>query len=236
MTRYLRLELRRYPTTAIRLAAAAGASLLAALYFFAVIGRFDSSPDSTMFRSYSAIFGLSLTISLLVVVVYGAVIYARLLVADYIGNRRIQLYVYPAGRAPLFLAKNAAYAMAAGIATLSGITAATALFCLIEWFAPVVTGGRAIGASAGTIGAGILCVTVLATSLVVLSGMIGVFRGSTIATTVSAIILITLFGNSIAISLASTVWVTIMITAGCAAIALVALSAQARRIQRDEVL
>lgn len=237
MTHFLWLELRRYPTTMFHFAAMTAASLLAALYFFAFIGRFDGSADSAMFRSYPPVIALGLTICLYVVVIYGAVIYARFVVSDYIGNRRIQLYTYPGGRSPLFVAKSAAYVIVTSAAAFAGIVLAGALFFIGETFAPVVSaGGGALGPLSMTIGTGLISVILLAASIVMIAGVIGVFRRSTIATIVSAIILIALLGNGVAISLANTAWLTGVVALSCAVLAAGAVAVQAKRIQDDEIL
>ena len=236
MTRFLHLELRRYSTTAIYLSAATASSLLIALYFFAIIGRFDDSTDSAMFHNYSSIVALGLTISLFVIVVYGAAIYARFIVTDYMGNRRIQLYTYPAGRSPLFLAKNTAYVIATSAAALVGVILAGTIFFISEALSPIVAVGGEKGHLSTTVITGLASIILLAASIVLIAGTIGVFQGSTITTIVSAIVLIAVLGNGIAISLANTAWLTAVIAVGCTVLAIGVLAAQTKRIQNDEVL
>ncbi|MCK1804220.1 hypothetical protein MTQ12_14385 [Brevibacterium sp. R8603A2] len=235
MTRFLRLELSRYRHTALFVALTAAGTLLAALYFFAVVGRFDDSPDSAMLRSYGAVVPLALTVALCVLVVYGAVIYARRIVADYIGNRRIALYSYPGGRDPLFQAKNIAYALVIGTASLIGYGAAVSVFLLTESFTPIVDGVHD-GALWLTALLSTSCVVLLTVSVTAIAGAIGIWRRSTIATIVAAIILIALLGNAVAISLNGTPYLTWLVTGASLAIAVVMLSTQTRRIRFDEVL
>lgn len=143
MTRFLRLELNRYRHTALFVTLTAAGTLLAALYFFAVVGRFDDSPDSAMLRSYDAVVPLALTVALCVLVVYGAAVYARRIVADYIGNRRIALYSYPGGRGPLFRARNTAHALVIGAASLVGYAVAVSL-TRTPWLTWLVTGASVV--------------------------------------------------------------------------------------------
>lgn len=235
MTRFLRLELSRYRQTALFVALTAAGTLLAALYFFAVVGRFDDSPDSAMLRSYGAVVPLALTVALCVFVVYGAVIYARSIVADYIGNRRIALYCYPGGRDPLLQAKNIAYALVIGTASLIGYGAAVSVFLLTESFTPIVDGVHD-GALWLTALLSMSCVALLTVSVSAIAGAIGIWRRSTIATLVAAIILIALLGNAVAVSLNGNPYLTWLVTGASLVVAVVMLSIHTRRIRVDEVL
>ncbi|GAA3664440.1 hypothetical protein [Microbacterium marinilacus] len=235
MTGFLRLELNRYRHTALYVALTAAGTLLAALYFFAVVGRFDDSPDSAMLRSYDAVVPLALTVALCVLVVYGAVIYASRIVANYIGNRRIALYIYPGGRGPLFQAKNTAYALVIGTASLIGYGAAVSVFLLTESFTPIVDGVHD-GALWLTALLSTSCVVLLTVSITAIAGTIGIWRRSTIATIVAAIILIALLGNVLAVSLNGTPWLTWLVTGASLAIAVLMLGIQTRSIRVDEVL
>ena len=235
MTRFLRLELNRYRHTALFVALTSAGSLLAALYFFAVVGRFDDSPDSAMLRSYDGVVPLALTVALCVLVVYEAVIYTRRIVADYIGNRRIALYSYPGGRGPLFQAKNIAYALVIGTASLIGYGTGVSVFLLAESLTPIVdrvpNGVLWLTALLST-----SCVVLLTVSITAIAGAIGIWRRSMIATIVAAIILIALLGNAVAVSLNGAPWLTWLVTGASLVIAVVMLSIQTRRIRVDEVL
>lgn len=235
MTRFLRLELNRYRRTVFFVALPAAGSLLVALYFFAVVGRFDDSPDGAVLRSYDAVIPLALTVALCVLVIYGSVIYARRIVADYIGNRRIALYSYPGGRVPLFQAKNTAYTIVIAVASLVGYNAGVSIFLLTESFAPLV-GDVRDGALWLTTLLSTSSVVLLTVSITTIAGAIGVWWRSAITAIVAAIILIALLGNAVAISLNGTPYLTWLVTCASLAIAVVMLSIQTRRIRFDEVL
>lgn len=235
MTRFLRLELSRYRRTALYVALTAALSLLAALYFFAVVGRFDDSADSAMLRSYDAVIPLALTVALCVLVVYGAIIYARRIVADYIGNRRITLYSYPGGRGPLFQAKNTAYALVIGTASLVGYGTAVSIFLLTESFTPIVTDGPG-GELWSAALLSVTCVSLLTISITGIAGAVGVWRRSTISTIVAAIILIALLGNAVAVSLNDIPWLTWIAAAAALILTVTAIGVQTHKIRFDEVL
>lgn len=231
MTHLLRLELNRYRHTALYVALTAAGSLLAALYFFAIVGHFDDSTDTAMLRSNNAVTSLALTVALCVLSIYGSVIYARRIVTDYIGNRRIALYSYPGGRAPLFRAKNTAYTLIIAAASLIGYATGIIVFLLTESLAPIVDDVND-GALWLTTLLSAGCVAILTVSITIIAGTIG----STIATIVAAIILIALLGNAVAISLNGTPVLTWLATGASLLIAAVMLNTQTRKIRVDEVL
>lgn len=234
MSHFLRLELTRYQHTAIYVAATATIALLAALYFFALIGRFDHSPGSAMFRQYNAVFSLALTVALCVIAIYGSTIYARFIVTDYIGNRRIQLYSYPGGRHQLFLAKNTAYTLTIASASAAGFLLAVAIFSLSETITPIVDSAESISWAHAL--ASSASVVILAVSIALIAGTIGIWRQSVITTIVSAIVAIAVLGNGVASSLNGEAWLTWLITAADTLAALILLVGQARKIRTDEVL
>lgn len=236
MSRFVRLELARYQRTMIMVAVTAGGSLLVALYFFAIVGRFDDSADSAMFGSHDAVIALSFTVALCVMAIYGSVIYARFVVSDYIGNRRVQLYSYPGGRSPLFLAKNAAFVAATVCSTAAGFSVATFVFFVTELVAPIVGGG---GGGLGWIVTALTGATnavLLAASVALVAGVIGIRRQSTVSAVVAAIIVVALLGNGVAVSLNSSAWLSWVISVAGVCVAVFLVSGQSRRIRVDEVL
>lgn len=235
MNRFFRLELTRYRRVIPCFGATAACSALMGLYFFAFVGRFDDSPESAMLREHAAVIPLALTVAFCVVVIYGVVLYGRFIVSDYIGNRRIQLYSYPGGRSTLFLAKNAAYALAIGASTMVGLALGTAIFMTVESFMPVSNVHANAPSGLETL-AMVVCIALLALSATMTSGLVGVRRRSTVSAIVIAVILICLLGNSVALSLKASPWVTWMVTAASIALLLISVSVQSHLIRQDEVL
>ena len=235
MKRFIRPEASKYRSSGVVMGGTAALTLLSALYFFSVVGRLDDSADSRMFRDYSSVVALSLTVTLVVVAVYGAVVYSQRVVGDYVGARRIRLYRYPGGRKPLFLAKNAAYAASAVLATGAGLAIGFAMYFLIELFAPVVQGSSA-ASSLDTVLLGWLTVVVLSSAVVVGAGIVGVRRQSGVATIVTAVVAIALIGNGVAVALNGQAWAAGAASVCAAALVCALVIYQGARIDRDEVL
>ncbi|MFS0561435.1 hypothetical protein AB1K91_11895 [Terribacillus sp. 179-K 1B1 HS] len=78
---------------------------LITLYFFTVIGRFDSTESDIILKNYVSLSGLASTICMCILVIYGAIIINRFLVKNYIGEDKMRTYLYPNGRLKLFYDK-----------------------------------------------------------------------------------------------------------------------------------
>ncbi|GAA1473537.1 hypothetical protein P4N68_08160 [Corynebacterium felinum] len=235
MNRLLRLELGRYYSSAMGIGLATFTAMLGFLYFFALVGKMDQDPANAMFRQYSAVFAMSFTISMCVAVIYGAVVYARFIVTDYVGNRRIQLYTYPLGRKTLFLAKNIACASVQLAATFLGLLVATCVFFLSEAFSPLVEGktGSILWIE---VLLKVVVVTFLALALSLISGIVGMWRRSVITTIIVAILAVCMAGNIIAFSLNASVVYSAIATVVAAIVAVTMVVACSKHIAIDEVL
>lgn len=235
MNRFLRLEFSRYKRCVFHFGIAAGISLLAALYFFGLIGRIDVANHLGDCCRYDAVIPLALTIAFCVIVIYGAVIYARLVVSDYIGNRRVLLYSYPGGRRPLFLAKNTAYLLAIGSSTVASLLIGLVIYLIIESIAPVISAKITIGDWLAAFSMAV-CVSLLSMSVILIVGFVGVRRRSTMSTIIASLIMITLLGNVIAISLTGLPWLPWVIAAAGIVVSLGLVTVQSRAICTDEIL
>ena len=233
MNRYTKLELARYRTVWPTVAFSSSASLLVALYFFTIVGRFDDSEDNDMFRSYGGVIALALTVTFCVVAIHATAIYARTIVADYVGNRRLQLYGYPDGREPLFHAKNLAFAIATFAATAIGLVTAFGVFLLAERYAPLIASKNSSLLGYLPLLAAVPLLTLGAT---IIAGAIGVWRRSVISAIIAVVILVSALGNSVAISLISSPLITlgVSVVGIVAAIALVVATSQ--RIRKDDLM
>lgn len=235
MNRFLRSELTRYRYHGRYLALTAGGMLLAAYYLFSVVGRADSGSGDLAMDQYSTVTALALTVALCAVTVHGAALYARMIIADYSGNRRVLLYAYPGGRVPLFLAKNLAFAAATTVAALVGFVSATVIYLLMEAIVPVVhdpIGDPWVLDFLVTA----LNVSVLSVALSVVAGLIGLRLRSQIVALVAALVLIAVLANGATAVLVGSTLLGPVLTVAMVVIGCVLLGASVRRVERDEVL
>lgn len=75
------------------------------LYFFTIIGRFDSSADGQILKNYFFIIALAHTISFSVALCYAGILMNQFVVQYYIGSSRYRLFLYPIGRGELYQLK-----------------------------------------------------------------------------------------------------------------------------------
>lgn len=166
-------ELKQYRSTLVYLFLAGFVPVLLFLYFFGAISRADSDPDAAAFLDYHLVVNLSLTVTLGVVSVTGAVVFARSVIADYVGDRRIALYMYPYGRSPLFTAKTLAALIAMGMAAV-GTVAGIIVFILAQQAWAVIPDMPLAEALVYAFGASV-STAILSLALTVLSGCIGMW-------------------------------------------------------------
>lgn len=236
MNHLMQLELRRYTKLGPLLFGTAAASMLAACFLFALVGRFDDSPDSGQLRSYPVVASLACTVMLCVMAIFGAAAYARHVVHDYVGDRRTLLYLYPGGRRPLFLAKNAAYALVLGVATAGGAAVAGALFFASQTVHPILEKAGLDGRWWASVAVGGLSATALTLGTSIIAGTVGVIRQSGVTAVVVAVVLVALMANGVAASLQGVTLLPLAVAAAVLVVAGVLLSRQAGRIAVDEVL
>lgn len=75
------------------------------LIFFSLVGRFDSSESQTILNSSTGVMALATTVTFSVAVVYGVVLFNRLLLNHYIKQAREKTYLFPGGRLSIFWGK-----------------------------------------------------------------------------------------------------------------------------------
>ncbi|MBS5012504.1 MAG: export protein [Bifidobacterium longum] len=157
--------------------------------------------------------------------------YARIIIPAYSGTGRVITYAWPCGRAPLFLVKNAMIWSGTFLATWAGMSAPLIPYALL-------TGdGSRLPALASMI-VEALGVAILSASVSVISGLIGLLRGSGVTAIVAAIILGSIAANGFANSDAKG-WTVVIEIGTCLVFAITALCAtinKARHITKEDVI
>lgn len=211
-------------------------SQLLSLYFFAIIGRFDTSESDDILRNYMTLSGLASTICMCILVVYGTVMVNRFLVKNYIGESKIRFYLYPFGRSQLFYTKVASFCGTFVLFQLLGITLSNAIFLLTESLFPIlITSHHAFMHLTQFLVTSISAV-ILTISIIIISSISGIFLNSTVATIVTGIVLVVVFGNILAMSFASNLLVTLVSSIVIASISGLFVKMTGTKIEKDEVL
>ena len=208
---------------------------LISLYFFTIIGRFDTSESDDILKNYLTLSGLASTICMCILVVYGSIIVNRFLVKNYIGEDKARFYLYPLGRSKVFYTKVKVFCGIFFLFQFLGMSLANAIFIITETLFPIlITPNPALTylipfliASTSTV--------ILTISLIFISSIFGIFLNSNVATIIAGIILVVIFGNTLAMAFASNLLITLASSIIMAIIAGFWIKITATNIDKDEV-
>lgn len=75
------------------------------LVFFSLVGRFEPVETNSILTNPIGVVTLSMTVTVSVAIIYGVVLFNRLLLKYYIKNDRERIYLFPEGRTTIFLSK-----------------------------------------------------------------------------------------------------------------------------------
>lgn len=198
MLKLIKLELRRNNIRTYLLASAVSCViLLGIIYFIASAAQLEDSTTSQLaFRSYENIFRLIGIISLVIFSTMSGIMYSKLVIGEYTGNRVALLFSYPVNRGKILVAK---------LLLVFGFTLVSMLICtsipyivfsITESFSPIVvqdvmTTGLVIDALKT------LVISVLALGGIgVVSLRIGFIHKSVTTTLISSILLSSIYGNA----------------------------------------
>ena len=169
------------------------ATQTAALYFFAVVGRFDHDETNSIMMSYAGIAGLASVITLCVMAIYGAVLASKFIVRDYIGLNKNKTYLLPVNRKEVFNAKVASLSLDVLISEVLGLVVADLIFVLTEMLFPLVSGS--VTSHLGSLGVSAMVCVCFTASIILLASFVGIYRSSSISVVVTSVVLVVLLGN-----------------------------------------
>ncbi|WP_235722583.1 hypothetical protein [Ligilactobacillus apodemi] len=76
------------------------------LIFFSLVGKFDTSTEAnSILKDPLGVVALSITVTISIAIIYGVLIFNRLLLKEYIKNSREITYLFPGGRSQIFISK-----------------------------------------------------------------------------------------------------------------------------------
>lgn len=204
MNRLMALELRRTSLRPYRIAVLlCGVSMLAFQYLMAAIPYLDpAEPDAALFASYSFVNGLTSLVSMAAFTILGTVLASRMIVEEYSGTRAILLLSYPISRKKVLGAKlRLVFFYTVSTMFLSGV-AIQLVFYLTEQLFPLCSDPLAAATVLQSLGF-LLCASLLAGLLGILSLWIGFRNKSVPVTIVSSVILACLVCQLVSAALTS---------------------------------
>lgn len=186
-----------------------GALQLLFLYFFAIVGRFDTSDGSSMLKRYNAVLALSTIGTMCVLAIYGTVLASRYLVHDYVGMNKSKTYLLPISRKELFYTKTKAFAASISLTMTIGLLISNLAFMIMDTVIPL-TKDQSFTHILNIIVSTIVCIC-LTVAVVLFSSFIGIKLDSAVKGIIASIIFVVFLSNLAAIALMSYEFVSLLI-------------------------
>lgn len=210
-----------------------GVTMLGFQYLMAAIPYMDpTEPDAELFSQYPFLMGITCLVCMAIFSILSAVMASRFVVEEYSGKRAILLLSYPISRKKVLCAKlMLVFAYTVGAMLLCGAMV-QAVFFLTESLFPICSNQLTIKAILQSLGF-LLCCSVLAGLLGVVSLWFGFRKKSVSVTIVASVILATLVCQMIsaAIQYFPILWIVMGIAAICSLIAVLDLFRQAEGME-----
>lgn len=198
MLKLIKLELKRNNIRTYLVASAVSCVvLLGLIYFIAYVAQVeDSSAREVVFRSYTNIFRLTGTISLLVFSTMSAIMYSRLIIGEYSGKRAALLFSYPVSRSKILLAKLLLVFAFTSVSMLICTSIPYIVFSITESVSPIVVQDvmtmELVADALKTSGVAVLALA----GIGIVSLRIGFIQKSVPTTLISAFLLSAIYGNA----------------------------------------
>ena len=206
------------------------------LYFFTIVGRFEPPTQDNILNQYSSIVGLASTITICSLGIYEIIVMNRFIVYDFIGDNRTRTYLYPGGRNKLYYRKINVFMIASIRMLLIGSSTANIIFFLSERVAPILQNNIDVSQDRITFIISPLMIALIATSLVIISSIAGIYFSSGTSTIIAGILFIVFFGNLIAVSFIKYPYMLLLISISMLFLSFIGIRMTGNKIKNDEVL
>lgn len=202
MNKLTRLELKRNSLKPYHIAVSIiTVVILSFLYLLAAIPRMDATDtDAEMFMSYDFIVGLDNIVSMAVFSIMSAAMASKFIVEEYAGKRAIMLFSYPVDRKKIIDTKIITVLSYTVISMLLCNGISLTIFLVTESLFPLCPDTIDIGLILNCISS-MLCYSLLAGLLGIISLWFGFRKKSTIVTIISACIVVSVLCQVIAMTL-----------------------------------
>ncbi|MFI3213988.1 MAG: hypothetical protein R3Y24_11690 [Eubacteriales bacterium] len=205
------------------------------LFFFAIVGRFETSNDNIL-ADYNTIIALSSTITISTLLIYGSFCINRFIVKDFVGSGKERIYLYPNGRLSLYHTKVIAflktYVKYIFVSAISG----NMLFLCSELLFPIVLKQSFGLENIIYIIVIPLIIAIIAVCLIIISSFLGIRFSSTNATIVTSILLVTLLSNVVAFMLMTSIYLSCGVAIILCGVTYCGSKAIVKRLNRDDVI
>lgn len=235
MHKLIALELKRNRLRPYHIATLiCGVTMLGFQYLMAAIPYMDpTEPDAELFSQYPFLMGITCLVCMEIFLILSAVMASRFVVEEYSGKRAILLLSYPISRKKVLRAKLVlVFAYTVGTMLLCGAVI-QAVFFLTESLFPLCSDQLTIEVILQSLGS-LLCCSILAGLLGVVSLWFGFRKKSVSVTIVASVILVTIVCQMISVALSF--WPIMGIVFGVTGIfAILAIQNLLRQVNNMEV-
>ncbi|GAX07102.1 hypothetical protein IWT25_02450 [Secundilactobacillus pentosiphilus] len=204
------------------------------LYFFAIVGRFDTEDGSSMLTHYNAVLALATIGTMCVLAIYGTVLAGRYLVHDYVGMNKSKTYLLPISRKALFYTKTKAFTASLSLAMAVGLLVSNLTFMTTDVIVPL-TKDQSFTHILNIIVSTIVCIC-LTLTVVLFSSFIGIKLDSAVKGITASIIFVVFLSNLAAIALMSYELVSLLIAVALIVIATMVCISMGNEIDKSEAL
>ncbi|MCW3796029.1 ABC transporter permease [Paenibacillus sp. LS1] len=192
MRKLIRLELKRHRMNVyLKASVAVSLGLIAFVYFIAYVAQVENEAD---FQTYPNILLFTSIISMICFSVLASVMYSRVVIEEYSGNRLTLLFTYPVNRKKMLLAKVILVSSFSTIAMIGGNLLALFIFAMTESVAPIVNDKMSLNLVLSMI-LTIVSLSISASVCSLAAMRIGFVRKSVPSAIVSSLLLCALIGN-----------------------------------------
>lgn len=207
---------------------------LLSLMFFSLVSYFEKNGEDSIITSSIGIISLASTLTVSIAIIYGVVIWNRLLLRHYIGRAREIIYLFPGGRGEIFISK------IISLSLLCFINLVIVLFSenLIFYFVGKFLGFMSLNSFSDilkitymTIFVGIFSLTIILISI-----LIGQVFQSTNISIIASIIIVSIMSNMIAFSYKFNSGIILILIIGIFILNYFIKNILSRRVKNDDII
>ncbi|MHC9532268.1 ABC transporter permease [Dellaglioa sp. L3N] len=232
--KHFRFEFNRMKKILISCTVITGSLQLLFLYFFALVGRFDTSENDSMLTGYMAVLGLATTGTMCVLAIYGSILASQLLVRDYVGMNKSKTYLLPTDRKKLFYTKVAVLSSIISVSEVMGLLFSNIIYNTLGIFIPL-TIDNPINHIGNMIVSVIICIC-LTLLIILFSSFIGILMNSTVKVIITSIIFVVFLSNLSAILLSSFLILSLFISVLIIIIIILVSRSMGKYIEKSEAI
>jgi hypothetical protein len=172
-------------------------SQLFALLFFSLVGKFEGVGEDTFLKESESIFSLASTITMCIIGIMGAIYISKFVVVHYLSPAKERTFLFPVSRKKLYQNKIQAFAWLFLLTTSVSMILANILFLPINSLLNIFDFNFVVLFRAMLLPIACACI---AFAVVLLSQLVGLKKESQLMVLVSAITLVVVVANVVAIS------------------------------------